>query len=71
MLAECPEGSGSKDFFDWIKPLSKGCLDDLLAEVDFNGKDVYVIPYGGSVLPQTKEAYERICREAEENGGAK
>ena len=120
MLAECPEGSGSKDFFDWIKPLSKGCLDealrasftiggyifyaacesirrsktlllssmepelvrdmgvrsfkdmkDLLAEVDFNGKDVYVIPYGGSVLPQTKEAYERICREAEENGDAK
>lgn len=120
MLAECPEGSGSRDFFDWIKPLSKGCLDealrasftiggyifyaacesirrsktlllssmepelvrdmgvrsfkdmkDLLAEVDFNGKDVYVIPYGGSVLPQTKEAYERICREAEENGGAK
>ena len=25
MLAECPEGSGSRDFFDWIKPLSKGC----------------------------------------------
>ena len=24
MLAECPEESGSKDFFDWIKPLSKG-----------------------------------------------
>ena len=46
-------------------------MKDLLAEVDFNGKDVYVIPYGGSVLPQTKEAYERICREAEENGGAK
>ena len=116
LLAECAEGSGSRDFFDWIKPLSKGCLDEalrksftiggyifyaacesirraktlllselepeeikemgissyksmdeLLSHVDFENKDVYIMPYGGSVMPQLKEIYTRICNEAEDN----
>ena len=116
LLAECAEGSGSRDFFDWIKPLSKGCLDEalrksftiggyifyaacesirrartlllselepdeikdmgissyksmdeLLSHVDFENKDVYIMPYGGSVMPQLKEIYTRICSEAEDN----
>ena len=115
LLAECPEGSGAKDFFDWIEPLKRGCLDEelranftiggyifyaacesirrsrtlllakldpdiikdmgiqacsdmeeLLKEVDCQDKDVYIIPYGGSVLPQLKGDYDRICREAEQ-----
>lgn len=110
LLAECPEGSGAKDFFDWIKPLQKGCLDqalrkdftiggyifyaacesirksrtlllsslepevvkdmevtsykdmsDLLATVDFKDKDVYVIPYGGSLMPQIRDEYRELC----------
>ncbi len=36
-------------------------LDDLLAQVDFTGKDVYVIPNGGSVMPQLKADYDRLC----------
>lgn len=115
LLAECPEGSGARDFFDWIEPLKRGCLDEelranftiggyifyaacesisrsktlllakldpdiikdmgirafgdmeeLLRQVDFKGKDIYIIPYGGSVLPQLKEDYKRICREAKQ-----
>ena len=43
MLAECPEGSGSKDFFDWIKPFSKGCLDEALrASFTIGGYIFYV-----------------------------
>ena len=30
MLAECPEGSGARDFFDWIGPLREGHLDESL-----------------------------------------
>ena len=116
LLAKCSEGSGSKDFFDWIKPLSKGCLDkalreaftiggyifyaacesirrsktlllselepeviadmgissykdmgELLKNVDFTDKDVYIMPYGGSVMPQLESIYNRICSEAEDN----
>jgi hypothetical protein len=33
----------------------------LLATVDFIGKNVYVIPYGGSVMPQLEEDYRRLC----------
>ena len=106
MLAECSEGSGARDFFDWIEPLKAGCLDEslrkdftiggyifyaacesirkgnvlllssldpneikdmgvksfnsmdeLMKNVDLNGKDVYVIPYGGSLVPQLQETY--------------
>lgn len=102
-LAECREGGGSKDFFDWIVPLKEGRLDaalradftiggyifyaaceklqkarafmlsqipnetvaemgitafdsieKLIREVDFTGKDVYVIPNGGNVVPVIK-----------------
>lgn len=111
LLAECPEGSGAKDFFDWIQPLQQGCLDEalrkdftiggyifyaaceaiqksrtlllasldpsvvsdmkiesfqnmqaLLDTVDFKDKDVYLMPYGGSVMPQLKADYEEICK---------
>lgn len=111
LLAECPEGSGARDFFDWIEPLKKGCLDEalrkdftiggyifyaacesirksrtlllsrlepeviqdmgvtsykdmdtLLKTVDFKDKDVYIIPYGGSLMPQLKEEYQEFCK---------
>jgi len=107
LLAECKEGSGAKDFFDWIEPLKAGCLDEslrkdftiggyifyaaceaikkgnvlLLSElpseevasmgikaysnidelmnfVDVKDKEVYVMPYGGTVVPQLKETYK-------------
>ena len=110
LLAACSEGSGAKDFFDWIEPLKNGCLDEalrkdftiggyifyaacesirkartlllsglepgvikdmqvqsfkdmdtLLSKVDFKNKDVYIIPYGGSVMPQLKEEYAELC----------
>ena len=112
LLAECSEGNGAKDFFDWIEPLKKGCLDEslrkdftiggyifyalceaiqrgnvlllsklgpedvgamgiksfndidsLMQKVDVKDKDVYVIPYGGSVIPQMKDAYEAAINE--------
>mgnify|MGYP005797803047 CR=1 FL=1 len=112
ILAECNEGSGAKDFFDWIEPLKEGHLDEslranftiggyifyaaceaiakgrvllltslvpeelqamgiscfdstetLMKEVDLAGKDVYVIPYGGSVMPQLREDYNRYVAE--------
>lgn len=99
-LAECREGGGSPEFFDWIKPLSQGRLDPALREsftiagyifyaaceairrgkvlmltgldpkvvgsmaltafrtpgelqqhLDVAGKSVYVMPYGGSIVP--------------------
>lgn len=111
LLAACSEGSGAKDFFDWIEPLKRGCLDEalrkdftiggyifyaacesirkartlllsglepevikdmqvdsyrdmdaLLSQVDFKNKDVYIIPYGGSVMPQLKEEYTELCK---------
>lgn len=110
LLAECREGGGAKDFFDWSKPLKEGRLDEalrkdftiggyifyaacesirkanvlllskidpeevkameikafdkienLLKNVDFKDKRVYVMPYGGSVMPQMKEDYEKFC----------
>ena len=30
-------------------------MDELLSKIDFKNKDVYVIPYGGSVVPQLEE----------------
>ena len=111
LLAECPEGVGSKDFFDWAEPLRKGCLDEalrkdftiggyvfyasceaikkantlLLGKVDkdemkpmgvtaftdakelfeqvtFRDKDVYIMPYGGNVMPQLRDEYEEFCK---------
>lgn len=99
-LAECPEGGGAPDYFDWIAPLRRGTLDPelrqsftiagyifyatcevvrrtdtrmltamppalvdgmgmqvfsdmetLMKGVDFTGKDVYLMPYGGSTVP--------------------
>lgn len=104
LLAECREGGGAPDFFNWVDPLKRGVLDeelranftiggyifyaacesiskshvmmlssidkevvkdmkitasdnieDLLNNIDFNGKDVYVIPYGGNVVPLLEE----------------
>lgn len=109
-IAECSEGSGASDFFDWNKPLQEGRLDEALRQdftiggyifyaacenirkahtillgkmdpalvkdmgitmaanaqevldmVDFAGKTVYVIPYGGSVMPQLQSDYEQFC----------
>lgn len=36
-------------------------LDALMSAVEVSGKDVYVIPYGGSVMPQLTEHYRRLC----------
>lgn len=104
LLAECIEGGGAPDFFDWIEPLKKGVLDEelrknftiggyvfyatcetiqksnvymlscidadlvkhmrvtasnnideLLNKIDLKNKDVYVIPYGGNVVPILEE----------------
>ena len=114
MLAECSEGAGAKDFFDWLTPLREGHLDqslreaftiagyifyaacenirkanilllagpkldarivndmgirkydrmeDIMADVDIKDKDVYIIPYGGSVMPQTEADYTRFSTE--------
>ena len=30
-------------------------INDLLSQVDFKDKDVYVIPYGGNVVPLLEE----------------
>lgn len=120
MLAECSEGSGARDFFDWIEPLKKGCLDEslrkdftiggyifyaacetirkgnilllstidpdevkamgvtafsdineLMKHVDTKDKDVYIIPYGGSLVPQLKKDYELFIKELEQTEEAK
>ena len=112
LLAECCEGSGARDFFDWIEPLKRGCLDEslrkdftiggyifyaacesirkgtvlllsslapevirdmgiasydrmeeLMKHVDVSGRDVCVIPYGGSVMPQLETTYAQLIRE--------
>jgi hypothetical protein len=34
-----------------------------MKHVDVKGKDVYVVPYGGSVMPQLKEVYDRLISE--------
>jgi len=103
LLAECREGGGAPDFFDWIVPLRQGRLDEalredfsiagyifyascevlsrcnalmlseipnetvsamkirafkdmsaLLREVDFKGKEVCVMPFGGGTVPRLK-----------------
>lgn len=114
MLAECSEGAGAKDFFDWLTPLREGHLDqslreaftiagyifyaacenirkanilllagpkldaqivndmgirkydrmeDIMADIDIKDKDVYIIPFGGSVIPQTEADYARFSEE--------
>lgn len=108
-IAECREGGGSPDFFDWRLPLKNGVLDkelrdhfsiagyifyagceaiskgnvlmltsfsgdlglevlkdmniagysdlnELLKQVDFTDKSVFIMPYGSSTLPWTKDA---------------
>ena len=47
--AETLNGMGARVFSD---------LDPLLAEVDFAGKDVYVMPYGGYTVPFLTEKSE-------------
>lgn len=109
MLAQCVEGGGAKDFFDWNEPLKEGRLDEVLRKnftiggyifyatcesldkaqtylisdidpehvkdmgfiadnnskkifenINFENKDIYIIPYGGSVMPQLKEDYKKL-----------
>ena len=36
-------------------------LSELMTQVDFHEKDVYVIPYGGSVMPQCGDDYNTMC----------
>lgn len=105
LLAECREGGGAPDYFDWIKSLQKGTLDEdlrasftiagyifyatcehinqyhdvfmltkipqetlqdmnlktytdidvLTKQIDFTGKDVYVMPYAGNTVPIYKK----------------
>lgn len=111
-LAECSEGAGSKDFFDWLQPLREGHLDEslrkaftiggyifyaaceainkagevlllagdqldadvvgdmnvkkystieeIMEKVDVKDKDVYVMPFGGSLMPQLESDYKKI-----------
>ena len=116
-LAECPEGGGAPDFFDWIEPLNRGELDsalradftiggyifyasceaiakagdfymltaippetvkgmgirafsdpaELLQQLDLKGKTVYVIPNGGSLLPQLKAEHLLLNEEVRGN----
>ena len=47
----------------WRDYVNKPTLDELMKNVDIKDKDVYVIPYGGSVMPQLKEVYERNIAE--------
>ena len=112
LLAQCGEGSGAKDFFDWIEPLKRGGLDEslrkdftiggyifyaaceairrgnvlllselepeeikdmgvisynsleeLMRHVDVENKEICVIPYGGSVLPQLHETYDELIKD--------
>lgn len=112
LLAQCGEGSGAKDFFDWIEPLKRGCLDEslrkdftiggyifyaaceairrgnvlllselepeeikdmgvisynsleeLMRHVDVENKEICVIQYGGSVLPQLHETYDELIKD--------
>lgn len=112
LLAQCGEGSGARDFFDWIEPLKRGCLDEslrkdftiggyifyaacesirkgnvlllselepeeirdmgvisynsveeLMRHVDVEDKEVCVIPYGGSVMPQLRQTYEELIED--------
>ncbi|MCI8341841.1 MAG: nickel-dependent lactate racemase [Firmicutes bacterium] len=116
-LAQCPEGSGAGDFFDWAVPLREGRLDEalrkdftiggyifyaaceacrktdtlllsqidpelvkameitasdsiekLMERIDFGGKDVYIMPYGGSVMPQLMEEYKDLCENIKTEG---
>ncbi|MDD6188714.1 MAG: nickel-dependent lactate racemase [Clostridiales bacterium] len=112
-FAECREGGGAPDFFNWIEPLNRGELDsalrsaftiagyifyascesiakagdfymlsaipaetvkgmgikayadidEMMKNIDFTGKKVYVIPNGGSLLPQLKSDYEYLNNE--------
>lgn len=104
LLAQCSEGGGAPDFFNWIEPLKRGVLDEelrksftiggyifyaaceaisksnvymlssidkeivkdmkiiasdnieeLLNKIDYKNKDIYVIPYGGNVVPLLEE----------------
>lgn len=42
LLAECREGGGAPDFFDWINPLRRGTLDaDLRADFSISGYIFY------------------------------
>lgn len=36
-------------------------MNTLLSKIDFTGKSVYIIPYSGSVMPQMKADYDRLC----------
>lgn len=112
ILAECSEGGGAKDFFEWAVPLKEGCLDqklrknftiggyifyaacealgkaktyliskiepdqvkamgfianndpnEIFSNVDFKGKDIYIMAHGGSVMPQLREDYEILCKD--------
>ena len=36
-------------------------MDALLSQVEYKDKDVYIIPYGGSVMPQLKDEYAELC----------
>ena len=38
-------------------------LDELMKHVDVKDKDVYVMPYGGSVRPQLEETYNKLINE--------
>ena len=38
-------------------------MEDIMADIDIKDKDVYIIPFGGSVMPQTEADYSRYSEE--------
>jgi len=38
-------------------------MEDIMADIDIKDKDVYIIPFGGSVMPQTEADYARFSEE--------
>ena len=38
-------------------------MEDIMADIDIKDKDVYIIPFGGSVMPQTEADYSRFSEE--------
>lgn len=39
-------------------------MEDIMADIDIKDKDVYIIPFGGSVMPQTEADYARFTKKS-------
>ena len=43
--------------------ISYNSLEELMRHVDVENKEICVIPYGGSVLPQLHETYDELIKD--------